>query len=569
LFGFDPLGTEAPKWLPGGLQVELDSGIWQGIKLDEWGDYMYVNIGEPFGFTISNDTKVSDIPPADPVAGARMEILSYPNANPPPYHSYKFYETGRTSAADKGWYIRGDFEFGMYVVIEYTYVRNPEIIPCSLFQTTLKTTPREFCFSIRPNDSTISVMALFKIGAAKNYDTLKINYVSGNYYVTFPQASLGDTLYWIIIATYRDGYRSVFGPRTYVVFKKVQDNLLLYNNAQYSLGNSGANLIYTGGSAKYDRWSVPNDGIGEIDDLLALYNNVIIADGSFPSRNIYPSIKKWFEKGTAAAKKNLFFSSQDYGCFITPACGDTSFASGSFEFDYLGVSTLGPQDLGPTNRPFKIVPLADTVTNYLFKYNKDSSTTLWHYPTFELAFAAYPDAMVPKAGAKAIFTDGTGINTLGVKNSGATFNSMFVGFDAGALQFRSDTSLHNAGYTTVTDPKYQWIVDIGSLSNSFFNSVTSVTPNSEVVPGAYTLGQNYPNPFNPNTTIEFSIPNKENVQIAVYNILGQKVTTVINETLESGSHTVQWNAQPYASGLYFYEMRSGTFAAVKKMILMK
>ncbi|HAP35298.1 MAG TPA: hypothetical protein DCQ28_04910, partial [Bacteroidetes bacterium] len=81
--------------------------------------------------------------------------------------------------------------------------------------------------------------------------------------------------------------------------------------------------------------------------------------------------------------------------------------------------------------------------------------------------------------------------------------------------------------------------------------------------------QNYPNPFNPNTTIEFSIPNKENVQIAVYNILGQKVTTVINETLESGSHTVQWNAQPYASGLYFYEMRSGTFAAVKKMILMK
>jgi hypothetical protein len=76
----DPLGTEVATWLPGGLQVTLDSGKWQGIKLEDWGDSMHVNLGQMFGFTISNDSKVSD---GDPSIGTstetRMEILSYPN----------------------------------------------------------------------------------------------------------------------------------------------------------------------------------------------------------------------------------------------------------------------------------------------------------------------------------------------------------------------------------------------------------------------------------------------------------------------------------------------------------
>ncbi len=578
LFGYDPLGTEVSTWLPGGLQVTLDSGKWQGIVLESWGDSMFVKLGEKFGFTLSNDTKVSDIPPADPVTGARMEILSYPNGNPAPFHSYKWYETGRNSATDKGWHLRGDYEWGMYTVIEYTTDRAPKVELVGSYNTTLKTTTRPIEVKVTDDNpgggpfGVASVRLFTKKGALASYDSALVAGTGSQYIGTAPAASPGDTVYWRWVATDVGGNRTAFGPRTYVVFKKNQANLLVYNNAQYSLGTS--NLIYTSSSSKFDRWSGPTDGTGELDDLLAMYNNVIIADGSFPSRNVYPAVKTWFGKGTANAKKNLFFTSQDYGCYITPACGDTTFTAGSLEFDYLGVLTLGTQDLGPTNRPYKVVPLADTVTNYLIKYNKDSSTTLWHYPTFELAFSAYPDAMVPKAGAKALFTDGAGTNTLGVKNSGATFNSMFVAFDAGALQFRSDTALHNATYSSITDPKYAWIVDIGSLSVAFLNSVTSVKPVSEVVPGAFALGQNYPNPFNPTTTLEYSIPVRSNVEIAIFNILGQQVATVVNDMHDAGAHRATWNGKdsfgkPVASGIYFYQMRAGSFEQVKKMMLMK
>ncbi len=573
---FDPLGTEVATWLPGGLQVTLDSGKWQGIKLEDWGDSMFVNLGQMFGFTLSNDTKVSDIP-GGTGAGARMELLSWANANPAPYHSFKWYETGRASTTDKGWHLRGDYEWGMYTVIEYTTDRAPAISLVGSYNTTLKTTTRPIEVKVtddNPGGGAFGVASVYmktKKGSLASYDSALVSGTGSQYIGTAPAAALGDTVYWQFVATDVNGNRTVFGPRSYVVFKKNQANLLVYNNTTFSLGNSGANLIYTSASPAYDRWSAPNDGTGELDDLLALYSNVLLADGSFPSRNVYPSIKTWFGKGTAQAKKNFFFTSQDFGCYITNTCADTTFGAGSLEFDYLGILTLGPQDLGPTNRPYKVVPLADPITNYLIKYNTDSATTLWHHPTFELTstYSAYPDGMTPKAGAKAIFTDGAGTNNLGIFNSGATFNSAFVAFDAGALQFRSDTSKAPSA-----DPKYQWIVDIGALSVAFFKATVGVTPNSDVVPGEFALGQNYPNPFNPSTTLEYSIPVRSNVEIAIFNILGQQVATVVNDMHEAGSHRATWNGKdsfgkPVASGIYFYQMRAGSFEKVKKMMLMK
>ncbi|MBP6671809.1 MAG: hypothetical protein KA247_01610, partial [Bacteroidetes bacterium] len=116
-WNFDPLGAEVAKWSPGGLQVTLDSGKWQGIKLKEWGDSMNVAFGQLFGFTVENDTKLSDIPSGG--EDERMEILSWANTNAAPYHSLKYYEQGRTGADDKGWHLRGEYEFGMFVVVHH------------------------------------------------------------------------------------------------------------------------------------------------------------------------------------------------------------------------------------------------------------------------------------------------------------------------------------------------------------------------------------------------------------------------------------------------------------------
>jgi len=107
------------------------------------------------------------------------------------------------------------------------------------------------------------------------------------------------------------------------------------------------------------------------------------------------------------------------------------------------------------------------------------------------------------------------------------------------------------------------------------NTSNVATDNGEIFPDAFALNQNYPNPFNPSTQISFDVPaGADNVIINVYNILGQNVNTLVNEVMSPGSYTVDWNATDFmgnsvASGIYFYELRSNSFTARKKMLLIR
>ena len=85
----------------------------------------------------------------------------------------------------------------------------------------------------------------------------------------------------------------------------------------------------------------------------------------------------------------------------------------------------------------------------------------------------------------------------------------------------------------------------------------------------YFLGQNYPNPFNPTTTIKFGIKEKSNVRIDLFNSIGQRVNTILNEEREAGNYTIDFNASDLPSGVYLYQINSGKFSSIRKMILMK
>ena len=89
------------------------------------------------------------------------------------------------------------------------------------------------------------------------------------------------------------------------------------------------------------------------------------------------------------------------------------------------------------------------------------------------------------------------------------------------------------------------------------------------LPYTYALLQNYPNPFNPGTNINFSLEKASNVTLSIYNILGQKVATLVNSYMQAGSYTYQFDAGKLASGVYIYRIEAGTFISAKKMILMK
>ncbi len=120
-------------------------------------------------------------------------------------------------------------------------------------------------------------------------------------------------------------------------------------------------------------------------------------------------------------------------------------------------------------------------------------------------------------------------------------------------------------------------IAVGSSDQELFNNMllaqqkyeTLVSVGDEYALLSYQLKQNYPNPFNPRTRIEFSLPKKERVELEIYNALGQKLQTLINQELETGNHFIDFDASDLNTGVYFYRIKTGEFTSTKKMVLIK
>ncbi len=101
-----------------------------------------------------------------------------------------------------------------------------------------------------------------------------------------------------------------------------------------------------------------------------------------------------------------------------------------------------------------------------------------------------------------------------------------------------------------------------------FDYHTDASDNPEL-PREFALKQNYPNPFNPSTMIEFAVPAEGNVELSIYNLVGQKVATLVNGKVAQGQHIVEWNARAAATGMYFYRLQMGNQVMTRKMLLLK
>ena len=134
---------------------------------------------------------------------------------------------------------------------------------------------------------------------------------------------------------------------------------------------------------------------------------------------------------------------------------------------------------------------------------------------------------------------------------------------------------------------YDQYTDEGQSGNPIFREgykilfsykliITDVNKNDDVIAKEYSLWQNYPNPFNPSTTITFSIPERSNVRLSIFNTLGQNISEIMNETKDAGSYEQSFNASQLSSGIYFYRIEAvstqntgKTFVETKKMVLMR
>jgi hypothetical protein len=149
--------------------------------------------------------------------------------------------------------------------------------------------------------------------------------------------------------------------------------------------------------------------------------------------------------------------------------------------------------------------------------------------------------------------------------------------------YQSTSSYYSFSYQSTNSPP-RWIFYSVSgkdgyiflfLIRAYVSSIGSnISEPIELLPSSYVLEQNYPNPFNPETVISFSLPKSSNVQIKIYDVLGNEVRTLIDEVRIAGKHNIYWNAtdnygKRVASGVYFYTISADNFTQTKKMVLMK
>jgi hypothetical protein len=118
-------------------------------------------------------------------------------------------------------------------------------------------------------------------------------------------------------------------------------------------------------------------------------------------------------------------------------------------------------------------------------------------------------------------------------------------------------------------------IDTAGASVSCTFKITVTNPPSgieeEIVrfPQGFTLDQNYPNPFNPKTVISYQVSVISDVKLSVYDVLGREIAVLINNRQNAGIHTTQWNAANLPSGVYFYQLKAGTYTETKKLLLLK
>lgn len=111
---------------------------------------------------------------------------------------------------------------------------------------------------------------------------------------------------------------------------------------------------------------------------------------------------------------------------------------------------------------------------------------------------------------------------------------------------------------------------VSFLQVTAFSSDWNVTaPPNGTTPSSFVLHPNYPNPFNPTTEIFFDLPRRTEAKLQIFDLMGREVTTLINTTLNAGTHRVEFNGKDLASGVYFYRLESGAVIETKKMVLLK
>ena len=159
-----------------------------------------------------------------------------------------------------------------------------------------------------------------------------------------------------------------------------------------------------------------------------------------------------------------------------------------------------------------------------------------------------------------------------------SLNHIFIGTDNGVYRVKElQGTLENVSSGITSSPETYAMLKLSgdyllaggtSVWRTENSTITNVNIGESIIE-SFDIFQNYPNPFNPSTTIKYQIPELSFVTIKVYDVLGNEISTIVNEEKPAGEYEVEFDGNGLTSGIYFYQLRAGDYTDTKKMILLK
>lgn len=154
-------------------------------------------------------------------------------------------------------------------------------------------------------------------------------------------------------------------------------------------------------------------------------------------------------------------------------------------------------------------------------------------------------------------------------DNGHSYNEFSFGTMSWNDQWPSAPSIYPAGMAYDAPSQRLWVADWSNNEIYVYSDYVEDVEPGDALPKEFALHQNYPNPFNPSTTIKYSIPVDTQVKIAVYDMLGKEIATLVNERKDIGTYEAMWDASGVPSGIYFCKIVTDQFQEVQKMTLLK
>lgn len=455
---------------------------------------------------------------------------------------------------ENGNWIVYNYALNWYVVVEY-YGNQPPRIVFHRAGSTMELGSRMVTCAIVDEDATDASKAgvreaYLHVSFNKSaYDSVAMELKSGTIQdgiwageIPGPRA-IGDvvTYYFSAVDRGNPARYVVTHPVTYRIFNQKHDLLLITEGED--LKSFFPLLDYT-----YDYWDVFQDG-PIYDQLVRQYNHIIQCGKLYSVSESDDVIGNWIGTGSANAPKNYFLSSATWANVLANTRG-TTFGPNDWHNVYLGIEKLGMLDF--SGNPWSALPLNpvadDIVSGKIASFCGDSLQLYCQ--------SGEVDAFTPTKDAQVCFIDSARGWALGCHKEGEAFKTVFLAFDYRFLFTRPQFWI-----------TYHYDNLLGRVLEWFGTPVSQVSEKKAAQPAIFRLKQNYPNPFNSQTVIDYSILKPAKVQLTIFNLIGERVTTLIDEYQSAQNYRIVWKAEGCPSGIYFCRLEVDGLSQTSKMII--